>query len=285
MSKDTFKASVILAVYKDAEALECVLHGLSRQTEKDFEVIVAEDGDDPIISKACQLPWRLNLEHLTQPDIGFRKMRAVNRAIASARSPYLLFLDGDCVPHRTWVKSHLDSQARGSVLAGRRMHLGVAFSERLRKSPGFIANLESCWKASLLLPSLHFDGARNVEIMRPSSFLQKYFGRKCLNIVGCNFSAFRDDLIRVNGYDEGLTGVGGEDDDLHWRLEASGISIKNFKFRAIVYHLYHKPRRNEAAVNISRSKQNLSAGLVVARQGVDAHLDCRMIRKGGGFHG
>jgi predicted glycosyltransferase involved in capsule biosynthesis len=162
------------------------------------------------------------------------------------------------------------------------MHLGFAFSERLRRSPGYIANLESCWRAPLLLPSLHFDGARNVEIMRPSSLFQKFFGTKSLNIVGCNFSAFRDDLIKVNGYDEELTGVGGEDDDLHWRLEASGISVKNFKFQAIVYHLYHKPRRNEATANISRSKENLLAGIIVAKQGIDAHLDCRKVRNESG---
>ena len=263
---------MIISVYKDAEALRCVLHGLRRQTEKDFEVIVAEDGEDPCMAEACNGFPALKVSHQTQADIGFRKMRAVNRAIAAARSPYLLFLDGDCVPHRTWVKHHLNAQTKGAVLAGRRMHLGVTFSARVRRDPEYLSHLESTRKSLLLLPALHLDGARNVELMKPSSLLQKFFGRKQLNLVGCNFSAFRDDLLRVNGYDEGLTGIGGEDDDLHWRLEASGSAIHNVKFQAIVYHLHHEPRRNEALSNINQSKQNLLAGIIFAQRGIDAHL-------------
>lgn len=263
---------MIISVYKDAEALRCVLHGLSRQTEKDFEVIVAEDGEDTRMAEACRGFPSLNISHQTQEDIGFRKMRAVNRAIAAARSSYMLFLDGDCVPHRTWVKHHLNAKTRGTVLAGRRMHLGLIFSARVRRNPEYLSHLECTRKSLLLLPALHFDGARNVELMKPSSLLQKFFGRKRLNLVGCNFSAFRDDLLRVNGYDEELTGVGGEDDDLHWRLEASGSDIRNVKFQTIVYHLYHEPRRNEALANVNRSKENLSAGIITAKQGIDGHL-------------
>jgi hypothetical protein len=62
MNSSQPEASVIIAIYKDTEALDCVLVGLSKQTEKNFEVIVTEDGND------------------------FRNTPAVNRAIAPARS-------------------------------------------------------------------------------------------------------------------------------------------------------------------------------------------------------
>lgn len=257
-----------MSVYKDAEALRCVLYGLKRQTQSNFEVIVAEDGDDPQISETCRLAWQLDLTHQTQADIGFRKTRAVNRAIAMARAPYLAFLDGDCVPHHSWLEQHLNLMSVGRVLVGRRMHLGPYFSRRLRSVPQWINRLESSVQSWLLIPALQLDGARNIELMRPSKVMQRYFGQKRLNLVGCNFSAFKNDLLKVNGYDEELTGVGGEDDDLHWRLEASDVLTMNIKFQAVVYHLFHKSRRADVTENLRRSRENLAASRYFARQGI-----------------
>src|SRR4030067_91254 len=93
------KASIIIAIYKDTEALHCVLSGLTRQTEKGLEVIVTEDGDDPAVANyiSKHAPKSLTLRHLSQEDIGFRKTRAVDPAIVNPRDDSLLFLAGDCL--------------------------------------------------------------------------------------------------------------------------------------------------------------------------------------------
>jgi len=262
------KASVIISVYKDAEALAAILNGLRRQTVRDFEVIVAEDGEDPLIGAVCNDFDDLGLEHQTQEDIGFRKTRAVNRAILAARFPYLAFLDGDCVPHSEWLATHIAYASRGTILAARRLHLGKGFSERLRKETKFVSKLESMAYAPILLPRLQLDGARNIELVRPSKLMQRIFGRKAINLVGCNFSGYKNDLMLVNGYDESLPGIGGEDDDLHWRLEGVGLCVKNLKFEAIVYHLYHESRRIDFEVNRSISQLSLQAKQYFAINGI-----------------
>ena len=76
--------------------------------------------DDPVV------------RHLTQDDQGWRKNRALNRAIAAARSEYLIFIDGDCVPYPTFVEGHLSLSQKNSVLCGRRSEPGPKFSMRLR---------------------------------------------------------------------------------------------------------------------------------------------------------
>lgn len=229
---------------------------------------MAEDGDDPLVSETCRSTWKLDLCHQTQADLGFRKTLAVNRAISQARAPYIAFLDGDCIPHQSWLEQHLQMSSPGYLLVGRRMHLGPYFSRRLRRVPTWIKKLESPVRSWLLLPALQLDGARNLELMRPSGFLQRHVGRKKLNLVGCNFSLFKKDLLNVNGYDEELTGIGGEDDDLHWRLEACGVQTMNVKFQAIVYHLFHESRRTDVGENLRKSRENLAAGRYFARQGV-----------------
>ena len=262
------KASVIISVYKDAEALACILNGLRRQTVRDFEVIVAEDGEDPFVKAVCDEVDDLGLEHQTQEDIGFRKTRAVNRAILAARHPYLAFLDGDCVPHSEWLATHIAHASCGTILAARRLHLGRRFSERLRKEAKFVAKLEALRYAPFLLPCLQLDGARNIELARPSRLMQRIFGRKTINLVGCNFSGYKNDLMLVNGYDESLPGIGGEDDDLHWRLEGMGLCVKNLKFEAIVYHLFHESRRVDFEVNRRISQRSLQARQYFASNGI-----------------
>lgn len=267
------KVSVIISVYKDVEALNCVLHGLSRQTYKDFEVFVTEDGEDSKMREYFQShkKYSLKITHLTQEDIGFRKTRAVNRAIAKAKTEYLIFLDGDTVPHPRLVENHLNSAEPGKVCAGRRMHLGPLWSNRLRKDPLKLGNLVT-WPALWLnFFSLHKDHVRNFEIGAPSAFLGMLFSGRKLNIVGCNFSCFKSDMLKVNGYDESLPGIGGEDCDLHWRFEAADIKIKNVKFLAVAYHLYHEVRRVDYDANRQISDKNKLANRYFAQQGICNH--------------
>lgn len=67
------KASLIVAVYKDIEALSLILDALKTQTYKNFEVIVAEDGNSQEMKDFLSKIEDLELKHTTQEDIGIRK--------------------------------------------------------------------------------------------------------------------------------------------------------------------------------------------------------------------
>ena len=244
----TLKASVIVSIYKDIEALRLVLWGLSVQTERDFEVIVTEDCEEPEVKRYLKndSPKNLSIVHLTQEDIGFRKTRAVNRAVVTANSDYLIFLDGDCIPHPQFVEMHLKHSEQRKVLAGRRMHLGEKFSKMTKQERLTVSRLFSwtgLWTSFL---ALHKDRVRNFEIGAPSNFLHWLLKRHHLSIVGCNFSCRKSDMLKINGYNEDLLGVGGEDGDLEWRFNFIGVSTKNVKHQAVVYHIWHRERRESA---------------------------------------
>ena len=235
------KASVIISVYKDTEALNDILYALDRQTEKDFEIIVTEDCEsEEMKTFLADYEKRDNFYHLTQPDDGWRKTLAVNRAIASARADYLMFLDGDCVPDKNFVANHLATAEHGKFLTGRRVYLGPVFSKFLRKVPVFIHFLENRLFFFLMLIPLHLDKVRSYEVGLSSRLMQKIRGKKPVGIMGCNFSCYKDDMLAINGYNEDLPGVGSEDSDLQWRFEGLGMATKSVKFLVPVYHLYHK---------------------------------------------
>ena len=57
--------------------------------------------------------------------------------------------------------------------------------------------------------------------------------------LSSHFSIHREDIERVNGYDENFVGWGGEDEDMAIRLASSGLQGKTIIRKARVLHLYH----------------------------------------------
>jgi len=234
------QASVVISYYKNIANLEILLLALKNQSSKNtFEVIISED-DDALETKSfisqqqALLPFPLI--HVSQSDEGFRKCRALNRAIAASSTDFILFLDGDCVPHKHFVKQYLLAKKSGRVLYGRRVMLSDRFSSDLIQNKIF---------TGLTILNLFLKGCKRIEEgfylpFVPQLFKQKSNGR----LLGCNMGILKKDLLSINGFDEdyNFTG-GGEDSDIEWRLEAlKNLTFYSMKFDAIVYHLYHVDR-------------------------------------------
>ena len=114
-------ASVIVSTYNQPAWLALCLSGFAHQDRHDFELIVVDDGSCAetralLAARRAGLPF--HLQHVWQEDRGFRKCRALNLGILAARSDYLVFTDGDCVPRRDFVSAHLRLRARGSQCTG-----------------------------------------------------------------------------------------------------------------------------------------------------------------------
>lgn len=268
------KASVVVSMYKDVEALNAILYALSKQSVTEFEVIVAEDGDDNNVKNYLNsMPYsNLQLVHIAQEDMGWRKMTVVNKAVAKAKSDYVIFLDGDCIPHFKHVQIHLNQREEGCVLIGRRVFLGRKYSRLIRQDPKKIGSIQNPLAYFCKAISLHKDKVRNYEVGFINPLLHKVYKNKYLNLVGCNFSCFVNDFKLVNGYNEELPGVGAEDDDLSHRMIAMGLEMKNIKFLSPVYHLDHPTRRSLADVNQRITKDNMEKGIFFCKKGIDQYL-------------
>ena len=125
--------SLVVTTYNRPDALRAVLDGLGAQSDRDFEVRVADDGsrDDTravIAAYAASAP--VPLEHLWQEDRGFRAGAARNRAAAGARGEYLVFIDGDCIPRPDFIARHRALAEPGWMVAGNRILLSEDFTRR-----------------------------------------------------------------------------------------------------------------------------------------------------------
>ena len=140
--------SIIIPFYNGIDWLEMIFVALGKQTFKDFEVIVADDGSrEDVVARLEELMARqpFPVTHLWQEDCGFRKNRMLNKAVVQSRAEYLIFLDGDCIPHRKFVEEHCKARREGFVVAGRRVDLPAALSEGMSvgkvASPGIGRNM------------------------------------------------------------------------------------------------------------------------------------------------
>ncbi|OCL97536.1 Chondroitin synthase [Aliarcobacter thereius] len=244
------KASLIIAVYKDVEALSLIIRALQNQTYKNFEVVIAEDGNSSEMKNFISNIKNLNIIHTTQEDTGIRKCRSVNNGITASSGEYLIFIDGDCVPYSTFIESHIKLAENGYVLSGRRVNLGPKYSKKLRENKISPLKLEKSFLfkypfiAKDCLEGHSEEGFR----ISPNGFIYKLFlknRKSSKSLLGCNYSCFRKDMFVINGYDESLEGSAiGTDTDLEWRFKGIGLKLKSIKFIANIFHLYHKTNLN-----------------------------------------
>jgi glycosyltransferase involved in cell wall biosynthesis len=262
-------AALIINTYEQPDYLARVLAAVARQSRAPDEVVLADDGSGGATRKlfaAWSAGKSFHSEHVWQKQVGFRRARILNEAIAAVKSEYVLFLDGDTVPHGHFVADHLALAARGRFVQGHRALVGQRAAADFAKDGRARSRLGALCTGQM-------SGAANV-FRWP--FAVKRRREDLRGIRGCNLAIWRDDLVRVNGYNEAFTGWGREDAELAARLMNSGVYRVDARGWALCYHLWHPPAdRSGLAVNDS-----LLAAVVQERRqwcesGLDGHLKAR----------
>lgn len=243
-------ASLIISVYSKVRFLNLVLAGVARQSYKNFEIIIADDGsDDKMQQNLNQLRRTLpyDVKHIWHEDKGFRKNKILNKAIKASTSDYLIFIDGDCIPHRYFIESHIKERQLNFVLCGSRVMLSQDFSDSLSTDDVQNGKAEKL-SLQLVIDALRGRASRLEDGIR-NKLLLKMHQRKQARILGSNFSIEKSLLEEVNGFDERYEGPGlGEDSDVEFRLSLLGAKFKSVRNFAILYHLYH-PKTKELTEN------------------------------------
>jgi glycosyltransferase involved in cell wall biosynthesis len=260
------KLSLIISAYNQHVELDKVLRGVSLQNVPPDEVLIADDGSTAASREVIDR-WRSEsrfpLLHLWHPDNGFRKLTILNKSIAAATGDYLVFIDGDCVPHRRFIADHRALAEGGFWVQGRRCFIREPFVS------GFEAGKTSVWRWWL-----RGRIARGYQAFRmPLPLVLR--DRSDRGIRGCNMAFWREDVVAVNGFDERYQGRGiGPDYDLGCRIYNLGRSRKYIFGHALVFHLDHPAMpRPYLAENNARVREVIRAGGIRSEQGLDQHVN------------
>ena len=236
--------SIIIPLYKDLVSLKLVLEALERQSYKDFEIIIAEDDDSPETISFLKNYTHLNIVHISQPDTGRNKVFIQNKAILKASGEYLFFIDGDIVPFKHFIEYSLQIAKPKRVLAGRRVNLDEDTTALIKEGKLDIQDIENNYLSFL------WKNRNNREVrveqgiqLHPNSLVYKLISKRNRNaeILGCNFSCFKEDMLAINGFDEGYHPmvIFKDDTDLTWRFRGLKIELYSSKNIANCFHLWH----------------------------------------------
>jgi glycosyltransferase involved in cell wall biosynthesis len=238
--------TVIVPVYNAVRHLELVLAGFCRQTHRDFELIVADDGSGPEMRafvEAFTKQSRFPLKYVFQSDEGFRKSRIMNSAVRLASTDYLVFVDGDCIPHRLFLQAHWENREPRTVLMGRRVNLGERMSSQLTPEAVLAGTHEKLTLGKLASALLGRGSHWDEGIILNSALLRRLINRKPPYLLGSTYSLEKSLMEEINGFNEEFVGYGGEDIEFEDRMRLAGARFKWVRHQAIQYHLHHPPRR------------------------------------------
>jgi len=259
--------SIIITTYNSSDFLELVLKSISYQAFKPDEIIIADDGSKKeIVNINKNNLEKLNLpyKYIWQKDNGFKAALIRNKAILASKGDYIIGIDGDMILHPEFIKDHLKNAKKNRYIQGGRVLITQNKTKQILKTKNI--NL-----------SFFSKGIKNKKNAVHSYLLSKIFSKVKNNLEGsktCNFSIYKEDILKINGFNNEFIGWGREDSEFLARFLNNGGERFNLKFNAIAYHLYH----NESHKKISSKnemilKETIEKKLTICKNGIKQTKD------------
>ncbi|MDD4914324.1 MAG: glycosyltransferase family 2 protein [Methylococcales bacterium] len=267
--------SVIVTTYNWPQALAACLRSLLAQTDRNFEIIVADDGSGQATGQLIaefMSAGNITMRHMFHEDQGFRAGAIRNKAAAVATGDYLLFVDGDCVVFPHFIARHRQLAEAGHFVPGNRILLNRIYTTQVleqqialhRASIAYFIAQRLKGNINRLLPLAYL----------PAAGLRHLHPRRWQKAMTCNLGVWKQDFLAINGFDEQFQGWGFEDSDLVIRLIHHGVKRKEGRFAVPVLHLWHPQNdRSRHDRNYHRLKERLAdKAFVRCECGVDRYL-------------
>lgn len=254
--------SLIITTYNREDALDMVLMSVRRQSELPDQVIIADDGsteETRVLIEEHKKDFPVPLVHCWLPDEGFRLARIRNNALSIASGEYIVIVDGDMLLHKDFIKGHRLAAWKGQFVQGSRVWLSLEDAAELIKR-----------RDTRSIPSITRlgNGIQSIN----SRLLSRIFSRRTgqlKGVKGCNIAFWKDDGVRVNGFNEDFQSWGREDSEFAARLMNAGVKRFNLRFAGVAYHLSHKEaKRTDISTNDRILEKTITERLEYCENGI-----------------
>ncbi len=260
------KCSLVTPTYNWPNALELLLLSVLKQSILPNEVIIADDGsrdDTKQLIQDFQKKFPIPLIHIWHEDKKNRKPTIMNKAIAIAKYEYIIEIDGDIILNEHFIEDHLSFAEKGHYLFGSRVNiqeklLPKLFSKKIIHFNLFSKGIKKRGRTIRIPFLMHF---------------AKSVNQRSRKLRGCNMSFWKEDFIKINGFNEGLVGWGIDDSEMIQRLHNIGIKGKRLKYSGIVYHIYHKEQsKSHLEINNEIERETTEKKLTFIDKGINQYL-------------
>ncbi len=257
------KISLIIATYNKPEYLFQCLLSITELKEFPDEIIVADDGSGEETAQLIEqfkTRFKVPFIHVRQEDDGYRLSRSRNNGLLKSTGDYLIFIDDDLILHPRFITDHRNYAERSCFYCGTRVRLGPNKTAAIM---GNHRNHISFWESDLQsrlntirIPFLH-------KIITGPNYTYK-------RLRGCHLAFWKEDLIKINGFDERYTSWGREDSDIAMRMMHAGFKRINLKWAALCYHLNH-PVKEITSKNTNMLFEVIRNKSIRSQIGIDQH--------------
>lgn len=232
--------TAIISSYNQPEWLEKSLWGWYAQKDSDFDIVIADDGSREETRDRIDMMREdtgMPIQHVWHEDKGHRKCRILNLATLEAKGDYLIFSDGDCIPCNDFVEVHRSFAAPGCYVTGGIFRLSGSASRAITREDivgGIVFELR--WLRTHGVPA--GKGLLKLGRSRAMSRLLDTLSPTDKTWHGGNSSAWKEDVIAVNGHDERMR-WGLQDREFGYRLVNYGIRPIQIRYTTCPLHLWH----------------------------------------------
>lgn len=230
------KLSLITCTYNRLDRLEKLINSLKRQSLLPDEFIISDDGSkediETYLKERFKNETRFKVKLIKQEDLGFRLSRARNNGVREAEGELLVIIDSDIIMPKKFLEIFYKKRKKSRINLSRAIRLTEEMTSKLtddnikndnytslhsRKS--YLYNVERYWKN------------KAYAIFAPKKQAEKFRAMA--------FSLYRDDYIKLDGFDENFIGWGAEDLDFGRRAYYKGMKINNSHKNNFQIHQWH----------------------------------------------
>lgn len=248
--------SVVIPIYQRRNNLRLCLAALDKQSDRDFEVVVADDGsDDNPFGVLEEFNGRFPRRYCWHEHRGVRIALTRNEGCRLAEGNAFLFLDSDILLNPSALGHYLNMHRANPtcVIAGR--------YDWLPPQQITVYDIHKNWEFVIQgeMAPMEINGEPlglqgiDPRLKNPNLFRSDviHYGPYCLSTFSGNLLVPRVAWEAVGGWDENMVGHGGEDAEFGMRLQKGNTPVI-FSELVTGYHVYHE--RNQ-----SRNREELIA--------------------------
>ncbi len=237
------KASIILSSYNNLSALELSVESLKHQTEKDFEIIIADDGST---DGTIEYLEKEGVKYFSRPNGGYRLAYIWNRGAELASGDRFIFGNADIISHPKRIEEHL--LCGDNLVARIYPSIPIDYVHTITK----YKIKHDFWSIDLIATEDrrkdYISGLKNPQLNHGKKIPPRY-------MYGGNWSCPADIFNELGGLDEQFKGWGGEDFDFARRAQQNGDDVI-LNVNCIGYHLDHETTNRNETRNIGKGYFN-----------------------------
>ena len=257
--EDAPSVSLIITCYNKPEFLRISIQTALKQTVPPMEIIVADDGSKEAnfeVTRELRKQTDIPIIHVWQSDIGKRVNRSRNNALALATGDYVVLADGDCFFGPRYIEDHLSAARPGLFIVGTRGHIQNKRRDYILRTGDARVNFFTphtskrfhLIRSRLLSSLISREGKPGVQLTLKND----------PGIIGANLSFWRQDAIKVNGFDERYLEYGANDKEFTYRLSRLGVNWRKLKNLGVAFHFIHEKTKYDRDLMIRRLDNTLA---------------------------